>query len=269
MSSAVTVTSTWPETPVSSCSASTFWSSGRSRGTSSRKSEMISVRVPAIQPATASTVAAAITRPGIAIESASERGPSARQAAAQRGAVPRDRAAGGPGRRVAEPGARDRALALAGHRQHGQPGGQRERERDRGCPTTSRIPNERTIGIGESSSTRKPAAVARQAVAITGPPRAAASAAARGGEEPRRARLGEARLQLDRVVDGQPDQHRQARDRRHRERAAEQRQHAERDRARDQADQRAGAAGAAARRRARARAPSRPARRSAGPRSRP
>ena len=52
-------------------------------------------------------------------------------------------------------------------------------------PTTRRIPNERTIGTGESSRTRNPAAVAEHAVAITGPPRAAASAAARAGDDPR------------------------------------------------------------------------------------
>ena len=53
-------------------------------------------------------------------------------------------------------------------------------------PTTSSSPNPRTIGIGDSSSTRKPAAVARQAVAIIGPPRTAASTAARGGDAPAR-----------------------------------------------------------------------------------
>ena len=35
-------------------------------------------------------------------------------------------------------------------------------------PTTSRIPKPRTIGTGESSSTRKPVAVASAAVAIVG-----------------------------------------------------------------------------------------------------
>ena len=39
-------------------------------------------------------------------------------------------------------------------------------------PTISSRPKPRTIGVGESWRTRKPAAVARQAVAIVGPPRA-------------------------------------------------------------------------------------------------
>ena len=45
-------------------------------------------------------------------------------------------------------------------------------------PTTTRAPKPRTIGTGDSSSTRKPTAVARPAVAIVGPPAAAALAAA-------------------------------------------------------------------------------------------
>ena len=53
-------------------------------------------------------------------------------------------------------------------------------------PPTRSSANARTIGIGESSRTQNPAAVARHAVAITGPPRAAASTAARGGEDPSR-----------------------------------------------------------------------------------
>jgi len=46
-------------------------------------------------------------------------------------------------------------------------------------PTSSRIPKSRTIGTGESWSTRKPAAVASAAVAIVGAPVAAARAIAR------------------------------------------------------------------------------------------
>ena len=43
-------------------------------------------------------------------------------------------------------------------------------------PTMRSKPKPRTIGIGESWRARKPAAVARQAVAIVGPPPAAADA---------------------------------------------------------------------------------------------
>ena len=45
-------------------------------------------------------------------------------------------------------------------------------------PSTSSAPKPRTIGTGESSSTRKPTAVATPAVRIVGPPAAAAAAAA-------------------------------------------------------------------------------------------
>ena len=45
-------------------------------------------------------------------------------------------------------------------------------------PATSRTPNPRTMGTGESSSTRKPTAVAIPAVAMVGPPAAAARTAA-------------------------------------------------------------------------------------------
>ncbi len=183
MSSAVTVTSTWPETPVSSCRMSTLRSSGSSRGTSSRKSEMISVRVPATQPATARIVAAAITLPGLAIDTASERGPIF--ASRSRSHVrPREIAAGGFG---------SRSRRLAARWLPSPPAPVSERIANPAVsastnamrmPATSSTPNERTIGIGESSSTEKPAAVARHAVATTGPPRAAASAAARAGDDP-------------------------------------------------------------------------------------
>ena len=129
MSSAVTMTSTSPETPVSSWSTSTLRSSGRSRGTSSRMSEMISVRVPAIHPATASTVAAASTRPGRAIETASERGPSSPRRPRTR-AFARESTAGGRGRRPRSPAPGPAPSRSAGHREDREPGGQREGEGD-------------------------------------------------------------------------------------------------------------------------------------------
>ena len=100
-------------------------------------------------------------------------------------------------------------------------------------PSTSSAPKPRTIGTGESSSTRKPTAVAIPAVRIVGPARRGGGRcgrerARRARSAPaRRARLVEARLELDRVVDGEPDQHGQHRDRRHREAAAGERQRAE------------------------------------------
>ena len=99
-------------------------------------------------------------------------------------------------------------------------------------PTMRSQPKPRTIGIGESCSARKPAAVARQAVAMVGPP---ARGASRLRSAPPRV-LVEARLELDRVVDGEPDQDRQHRDRGHRQRAADEAEQAEGDRRRRQRD---------------------------------
>ena len=88
-------------------------------------------------------------------------------------------------------------------------------------PATSSAPNPRTIGTGDSSRTRKPTPVASAAVAMTGH---------RHPRGPFRAPLfPHARLVLDRVVDPEPEQHRQHGDRRHRQRQPEQRHGAERD----------------------------------------
>ena len=143
---------------------------------------MISVRVPAIHPATASTVAAAMTLPGRAIERASERGPSSPRRPRTR-AFARESTAGGPGSRPRNP-APGSAPARSGVIERIASPAVRARMKAMTIPTTRRIPNERTIGTGESRRTRKPAAVAAHAVAITGPPRAAASAAARTGDDP-------------------------------------------------------------------------------------
>ncbi len=51
-------------------------------------------------------------------------------------------------------------------------------------PSTRRRPNERTIGIGDRTSAANPAAVARQAAPITGPPFEAARVAALAGGAP-------------------------------------------------------------------------------------
>ena len=95
-------------------------------------------------------------------------------------------------------------------------------------PATSISPKPRTIGTGESSSTQKPGR-RRQAGGADHRPSA-------GGRDPRRVgaagtgRLGlvEAGLELDRVVDREPDQDRQHRDRGDRQRAAEQTRRARR-----------------------------------------
>ena len=91
-------------------------------------------------------------------------------------------------------------------------------------PTTSSRPKPRTIGTGEMPSTRKPAAVAPQAVAIDGPGQRRRPGCGTSWRQRLFSRhLVEARLQLDRVVDAQTDQDRQHRDRGHRQRRAHQR----------------------------------------------
>ena len=91
----------------------------------------------------------------------------------------------------------------------GEPGGQRDRNAI-AIPSTSRSAEARTIGTGDSSRTRNPAPVASPAVAITGPPLAAARRAATAGANPSASRLAEAGLELDRVVDRESDQDRAA-----------------------------------------------------------
>ncbi len=62
--------------------------------------------------------------------------------------------------------------------------------RETAIPTTSSRPKPRTIGTGDSWSTRKPTPVASAAVAIVGPPVAAARAiASRAPSEPPSAEL--------------------------------------------------------------------------------
>ena len=103
-------------------------------------------------------------------------------------------------------------------------------------PSTSRPPKPRTIGTGDESSNRKPTPVARPAVAIVGPPTAAARSTAASGDGPSRrpANLVVASLELDRVVHSEADQHGQHGDRGHRQVTANQRQGAERHRGRRQ-----------------------------------
>ena len=129
-------------------------------------SETTSVRVPAIQPQTASTSAAASTLPGLAIATASARlpiaptrAPTAPAPAASRAAAPRAPAGAALAlpRQAASASAAKPAVAATA--------------KASAMPTTSSSPKERTIGIGESARAAKPAAVARQAVPITGPPR--------------------------------------------------------------------------------------------------
>ena len=145
---------------------------------------MISVRVPATQPARARTVAAAITLPGLAIETASEPGPILASRSRSQ-AVAREIAAGGPGSRPRRLATREPAPPLDPVSDRIARPVVRARTKATRMPATSSKPNDRTIGIGDSRSTMKPAAVARHAVATTGPPRAAASAAARAGDDPR------------------------------------------------------------------------------------
>ncbi len=143
------------------------------------------------------------------------------------------------GGRPAARAARGARNSIGIRRPQQRQGGEAHRQRKAkaiAIPSTRSRAKPRTIGIGERTRTQNPAAVARPAVAITGPPRAAASTAARGGEEPLAQRLDEARLELDRVVDRQPDQDGQHGDRGHGQRTADERQEPERDPCRAERD---------------------------------
>ena len=193
-----TRTSSSPETPVAFCSSSTDCSAGRSEGTSWRMSLTTFVPVPATQPVTASTVAIASTRPGVWIDAASALwlaseaprripariepaplpAPAAERAAAPRRPLSARARSRPPARKDPARGVGREAIESAASPAVS------EIARAAKIPATSESANSRTIGIGESVSERKPAAVASAAVPITGPPRTAAITAAAGGRSP-------------------------------------------------------------------------------------
>ncbi len=191
-SSPRTITSTSPETPVTSWSSSTDSSAGRSAGTSSRTSETTSVWVPTPQPSTASAAAVASTRPGAAIAIASAERPNEELRA--RIEPPRRRArAPAVAKEAAAPSSASGAAMVGRRRARDRAGSAEERAARPAVreiasaemiPITRAKANSRTIGIGESTSERKPTVVASAAVAITGPPRTAAITAAAAGRWP-------------------------------------------------------------------------------------
>ena len=221
MSSARTVTSISPETPVSFWSVSTSRSAWRSCGTSSWTSEVTAVCVSSASPTTATAIPMASTRRGRDSEKPSvrhERSASHSRAAARAGA-----------RAAAHLAERGRARPLAPGREKRVSAAKPAHSAQASAitmPTTSSAPKPRTIGTGERSRTRKPVGGGEPRREDRGP------AGRDGGHgrlrlAPRRS-LVVARLELDRVVHRQADQHRQRRDRRHRQVAAGERQRAER-----------------------------------------
>ena len=189
MSSARTVTSISPATPVSSWRVFTSFSACRSRGTSSRTSETTSLCVSTAQPTIATARPTASTRRGRVTAYARPRSP---RLATPSLTFRQRRANARPGRDSAS----ERPAPRARSRTRGKTGGTSDavrspRKRTSAAkpavtahasastmPSTTSAPKPRTIGTGESSSTRKPTAVASPAVAIVGPPAAAARAAA-------------------------------------------------------------------------------------------
>ena len=166
--------------------------------------------------------------------------PARRAAAAARAGATRARRARRPARprRAPRRRAARRRRAVARSRASAAVPALSARKNAIAMPTTSSTPKPRTIGTGESSSTRKPTPVASAAVAIVGTAmRAVAHRASPSASS-------HPRLVLDRVVDPQAEQHRQHRDRGHRQRRAEQRHQPERDRHRAPARPPAAAAAA-------------------------
>ena len=104
-------------------------------------------------------------------------------------------------------------------------------------PITSSSPKPRTIGTGDSRRTRKPAPVARQAVAMVGPSeRGRARSRLARGQALGAHHLVVARMELDRVVDGEPDQDGKHGDRGHGQGGADDRHGPEQDAHRRQGD---------------------------------
>ena len=223
MSSARTVTSISPETPVSFWSTFTSRSAWRSCGTSSRTSDATSLCVSSARPTTATASPIASTRRGLdrARPSARhERSASHSPAACTRGWLAKRRQArrarrrGGIGRPAEARQRREARAQRAAERQHDseheqQPEAAHHRHR-------REQQHEEAGGGGEAGGEDR------------GP------AGGDGGHRRLRvaARLGlvEAGLELDGVVHREPDQDRQRRDRGHRQAAARQRQGAERHR---------------------------------------
>ena len=190
-SSARTATSTSPETPVASWSWSTFCSSGQVAG---HELAQVGDHLGPGADGEAGDRDHEPDRehPAGGRDRGCERAPADRPdplrdasardrlVAAQRTSVPA-RTARPPTRRAPAAAA---GAAPPGERERREPGGQRDREREqRSRPPAggrSRGPSGSARAAGRGSRRRSRAA----AVAITGPPRAAASTAARGGEEP-------------------------------------------------------------------------------------
>jgi hypothetical protein len=183
------VTSISPETPVASWRTFTSSSAWRSRGTSSRTSEITSVCVSAAHPSTATASPIIRTRRGRTSATSTPRRPHA-------ASLSRTRPIRSPKPLVAIASHRPAAFARSRGSMGGTSGRRSEKRisaakpavsahsRATRIPITRSTPNPRTIGTGESKRTRKPTAVDRPAVAIVGPPALAAAealAAAPGG----------------------------------------------------------------------------------------
>ena len=178
MSSARTVTSISPDTPVSCWSVFTSFSAWRSWGTSSRTSETTVLCVSSARPTTATASPMASTRLGCESEKPSvrqERSASHSPAAWTRGC---------------ERSAASRPLSVAGRRKRtsaAKPAHSAQPSAST-MPSTSSAPKPRTMGTGDRRSTRKPVAVARPAVRIVGPPATAAATAGSSSSRPLAAR---------------------------------------------------------------------------------
>ena len=273
-----TSTATSPPTPVSRSSVSSACSELRSWGTSFVMSVSTLVCVSSPQPSAASASPAHSTRSG-----RRSAGPSAnRDDGARQRVVAQQLAGPAPGRGQpprAPAGARARAGGAAARR-----------------AAAARAPRRRRSARTAARS-RRPRRAARRSRAPSAPARAAARASPRrsprrrwrssGRRRARRARspqsrsgpgggparlaaerLADAGLELDRVVDGEADQHRQHGDRGDGQRGAGGRQRAEGQRGGEQRERQRQQARAARRRPARACRPSRAAPRSAAARSR-
>ena len=234
MSLARTTTSISPATPLSFCSVFTSWSAWRSWGTSSRTSDTTSLWVSTARPRTATAKPTARIRRGRCTACASARSevstPHSRTRAQRQATACARPGAGHPVPAALRAGAhaREPRAALGGRQAHqrGEPGGQRAGQRQHHAQHQQR-PEAAHQRHGREQQHQEPDGRGQPGGGDGGPAGRGRRHRGLAVVEAALPPLVVAGLELDRVVHGQADQHRQHRDRRHGQAAAGQGQRAE------------------------------------------
>ena len=191
-SGALTRTSSSPDTPVTSCSSFSSSTAWTFCGASSRMSVSTLICVPTPQPMAARISPAASTLSGCACPIPRRRctrgGSEGCPCRARRPVFRPTRSARENHRKAKNPARNGAPLASAPDRRlNAAKPPTKASAKAMAIPATRSRPKLRTIGVGDSWRARNPAAVARQAVAMTGPPPEAAKRAASAPEPAPRA----------------------------------------------------------------------------------